>query len=372
MRILHVSEVHWGGVVTLLRHFADEQSRHGHDVHLLAPGAFPRLGSVTHHDWGIVRGEPATYLPAVLQLGRLARELQADVVHLHSFVAGFLGRLSMLQPAGRPVVYQPHAWSSDLYTGSKRTLVERAERIAARTTDAVVTNCQDELEQGERQGIHRPAHVLGVAVDIDHLRPPTEEERLDAKAALGFSDRPMVLVLGRIAYQKAQDLLVPAWERHPLPEADLVLVGPGDVEHLRHLAPEQWGKSVHHAGETKDVRQWLWAADVLAIPSRYETVSLVAAEAMSTGLPVVATRFNGAVEAITAGPLPAGGEVVGSGDMPGVLTACARRLAQRGYDDTERIQARRRAEVLFRPENVYERLQSSYDDAISTYELTKV
>jgi glycosyltransferase involved in cell wall biosynthesis len=190
---------------------------------------------------------------------------------------------------------------------------------------------------------------------------------------VGFPDRRVILVLGRIAYQKAQDLLVPAWEKEPIPDVDLVLVGPGDGDRLRSLAPKEWGRTVHHAGESTDVREWLWAADVLAVPSRYETVSLVAAEALATGLPVVATRFNGAVETITAGPLPAAGEVVAPGDMAGLLRACARRVdGRRRDDDDERAHARRRAELLFRPQNVYERLQSSYSDAISSYGLTRV
>lgn len=41
------------------------------------------------------------------------------------------------------------------------------------------------------------------------------------------------------------------------------------------------------------VRDAMWRADVLCVPSHYETFCIVAAEAMSTGLPVIATRCGG-------------------------------------------------------------------------------
>ena len=354
--------------MTLLRHFTEQQSRHGHDVHLLAPSAFPALHSTIRHEWNLAREAPQGYAGAALHLRRLVHRLDPDVVHLHSFVAGFMGRLPV-PPLGHPVVYQPHAWAFDLYTGPKRALVQGWERAANRFTDGIVANCQDELDEGHHVGVTRRGHVLGVAVDVERFRPPDEQERLAAKAAVGFTERPFVLVLGRIAHQKAQDLLLPVWERQPIPDTDLVLVGPGDAEPLCALVPGQWNRSVHYVGEAHDVRQWLWAADVLAIPSRYETVSLVAAEAMATGLPVVATRFNGAVDAITAGPLPSGGQVVDLGDMTGLLAACERRLVDVQLRRDEGAQARQRAEQLFRPDHVYERLQHAYEDAIDVHKL---
>jgi glycosyltransferase involved in cell wall biosynthesis len=368
VRILHVSEVHWGGVVTLLHHFTEQQRRHGHDVHLLAPAAFPVLEFTERHEWSLAREAPHGYAPAALQLRRLVKQMDPDVVHLHSFVAGFMGRLP-LPPLGRPVVYQPHSWAFDLFTGPKRMLVQGWERAANKFTDAIVANCQDELDEGHQVGITRPGHVLGVAVDVEHFRPPDAAERRAAKAAVGYSERPMVLVLGRIAYQKAQDLLLPAWDRRPVRDADLVLVGPGDAHELCSMAPATWGRTVHYAGESHDVRQWLWAADVLAIPSRYEGFPLVAAEAMATGLPVMATRFNGAVDTIEAGPLPAGGQVVDLGDMQALLTGCERLLVDLQSREEHSAHARSRAEHLFRPEHVYERLQQAYVEAINAHNL---
>ena len=55
LRILHVSEVTWGGVPSLMRHFTDEQVRAGHEVHLLAPEDVLGVPGVVHHRWRLDR-----------------------------------------------------------------------------------------------------------------------------------------------------------------------------------------------------------------------------------------------------------------------------------------------------------------------------
>ena len=99
----------------------------------------------------------------------------------------------------------------------------------------------------------------------------------------GLGDEFAVLVLGRIAFQKGQDLLVPAWEALRPDGMILYLVGPGDVATSRRSHPSTWGRSIRFIGGTDDVRPWLWAVDVLVLRSRYETVALVIAEAMAAG-----------------------------------------------------------------------------------------
>src|SRR5690606_2054446 len=160
LRILHVSEVHWGGVVTLLEHFTAEQVRAGHEVHLLAPAAMRTFDGVAQRTWRISRRRACSAATALRALRRAVREGRPDVLHLHSFVAGFLGR-----PPGRrrllgrvPLVYQPHAWSFDLFTRKPLgNAVRRWERWAARTTAVLVANCADEVAEGRSVGVDVPA-----------------------------------------------------------------------------------------------------------------------------------------------------------------------------------------------------------------------
>jgi glycosyltransferase involved in cell wall biosynthesis len=369
LRVLHVSEVHWGGVVTLLRHFVHEQAGAGHEVHLLAPSGISGLPSAHLHRWTIDRSRAATFPAAWSELRDVVRTVSPDVIHLHSYLAGLLGRSPGALPAGlaTPVVYQPHAWSTQLFTSrlACRALT-MTERMAASRTDMIVANCQDEIDAGRRLGVDVPARSLGVSVDLARFRPPSEDERRCHRSVLGLDGKRVLLVLGRITRQKGQDLLVAEWEsRRPGADDLLVLVGPGDTALLQALAPTTWGRSIRAVGEPADVMPWLRSADLLLLPSRYETVGLVVAEAMATGIPVVATAVDGAVSTIVAGPAPAAGAVVAGGDMKKLLDEALRRLDDPALRAAESAAGRSRSEQMFRPDVVAGRLETAYRDAIA-------
>ncbi len=367
MRVLHVSEVAWGGVVSLVRDFTAEQARRGHEVSLLAPVSFPELGTQPgrRHDWAIDRRRPATFGRALAQLRAAVRAERPDVVHLHSAFAGFLGRLPVLSgvASSAAVVYQPHAWSFEVHTGARaRRVTEAWERLAGRRTDVLVANCTDEIEQGRRVGVRTPAHALGVPIDVERFHPVDGDGRRHWREQVAAGER-VLLCLGRLARQKGQDLLVAAWEHAPLPRTELLLVGPGDPEPLRRLAPTQWGRTIRWVGDQPDVRPYLWASDVLVLPSRYETVAVVGAEAMACGRPVVANRVNGIDMAVTDGPAEPGGCVVPAGDMVGLLEQSARLLDDPHLRAVRGSAGRRRVVDLFTVGSVVDRLDRAYEQA---------
>jgi glycosyltransferase involved in cell wall biosynthesis len=371
LTVLHVNEVTWGGVVTLLDHFMAEQVGAGDRVHLLTPDSYPTdVPGVVRHRWRLQRNRPHGFPRAVRELRRVVREARPDVIHLHSFFAGQLGRFPLaLGGLDVPVVYQAHAWSDRLFpNAAPAAAVRLAERAAGRRTDRLVTNCQDELDRGHEIGVRIPGDVLSVAVDLDRFRPPSEEERRLARKELGIGDEFAVLVLGRIAFQKGQDLLVPAWEARRPDGAVLYLVGPGEVDGLPAAAPFTWGKSIRFMGSTDDVRPWLWASDALLLSSRYETVALVVAEAMACGLPVVATDVDGAREVLLDGEEPPAGTVVPLA-RPELLVEEIERLQRddaltRAYGDA----GVRRAATRFAPDVVAQRLEAAYRAAIADRE----
>ena len=151
MRVVHVSEVSAGGVRRVLSDFAADQVARGFDVHVVGD---PSLAAVagTHHQWRGSRRRPATALTDLVRLHRLLAELSPDVIHLHSFFAGFFGRLPGSMNHRAPVVYQPHSWAFDAARARPtREAIVRFERWAASHTDLVTTNCHDEIP--------RPGHT---------------------------------------------------------------------------------------------------------------------------------------------------------------------------------------------------------------------
>lgn len=366
MRILHVVEVSIGGVVSVVNTYADYQLSAGDDVHVLAPRE-ALLTAGTRHYWRPERRTPHHLPTAVRDLRRLVAELAPDVIHLHSFFPGVLGRIRPLGAGGPAVVYQPHSWAFDAAPTPMGTkLVEAWERRAARRTDAIIVNCDDELREGERHGVQTAAHVVGIPVDTTHFAPADEFQRQTHRRDLGVSDRAVLLCVGRLAKQKGQDLLVQAWQQTPVPGAVLVLLGAGDPRPLAQLAGDQWGQSVVAPGAVEDVRPWLHAADLVVAPSRWESQEVAVMEALACGKAVVATEVNGAREAIEDGPEPAAGAVVGQLDMTAFLDACRLRVIDRATLIRESTAARARAERMSARDAVMTRVRVAYDRAISS------
>ena len=98
--------------------------------------------------------------------------------------------------------------------------------------------------------------------------------------------------LGRMESSKGFDLLIEAFRQAALPGAYLVIVGQGGaLRQLRRAA----GPQVVFPGFTDAPQNWLAAFDSFVSPARSEPYGLVLLEAMQAGLPVVATRTEGAL-----------------------------------------------------------------------------
>ncbi len=172
------------------------------------------------------------------------------------------------------------------------------------------------------------------------IAPPALAERAHARALLGLGEHDFVVGgIGRLDVQKGWDVLCRAAARVRAERLDAVFVVVGDGPDRAALAG---AGAVRFAGYRPDAGSLLSAFDVLAIPSRYEGLPLVALEAMHSGVPVVATPVGGLPE------LLADTGVLVAVDDDGAL---ARALSRLAADPAARAalaeRARRRAADAF-------------------------
>jgi glycosyltransferase involved in cell wall biosynthesis len=371
MRILHVVEVSHGGVVSYVREVGREQARRGHEVHLLAPRGVFDLAEAHSHVWSVNRRRPTGFPGAVRRLRRLAAQTRPDIVHLHSFFPGMLGRFpgipghaaAMRTETGGPLlIYQPHAWAFHAVRKPwSRAAVELWERLAARHTHAIACVSAEEAEEGRRRGIRAQAQTVGLPVDVSRFRPVDDVVKEKWRARLGVREPRLLVCVGRLCRQKGQDRLLDAWARAPVPRTELVLVGPGDPGPLARRAAGQWGRTVRAVGAQDDVRPWLWAADLAVVASRYEGSTLATGEALACGRAVVTTDVGGARHSVGAAEVEAAGCIVAQDRVPALLDECRRRLESPALLDRESRNARRRAERLFDIAAVADRLDELYE-----------
>lgn len=201
----------------------------------------------------------------------------------------------------------------------------------------------------------RPDRVLIAmnTVDVDYFRTRSAlsaEKRAERRAALGLTDKRIIMFNGRLVPRKGTDVLLRAFAalKPDLPEAGLLLVGYGPEEvRLKELASALNVDDVHFAGHVRleDLPGYYACADVFVLPSWGEPWGLVLNEAMAAGLPVIATDQVGAsVDLIRDG---VNGHIVPARDP----TALARALHQVLADPSRAAQMGQQSAQMIAPVN---------------------
>jgi glycosyltransferase involved in cell wall biosynthesis len=143
--------------------------------------------------------------------------------------------------------------------------------------------------------------------------------RAETRAEFGWAPEDLVAIcVARFAPQKAHDVLLEAFAlaRAGEPRLKLLLVGEDPFGDGRERAEAvarrlELGGSVRFTGMRRDVARLMAASDLFVMSSLWEGFGLVFLEAMSSGIPVLATRVSAVPEVIED---QVTGVLVGSGD----------------------------------------------------------
>jgi glycosyltransferase involved in cell wall biosynthesis len=186
--------------------------------------------------------------------------------------------------------------------------------------------------------------VASRGVDTRHFDPQRRCSALRASWGAGEAD-VVALFVGRIAPEKNLDTLLEAWAamqagRGPFDtRVRLVLVGDGPLRPaLQRRHPD-----VVFAGMRggEDLARHYASADLFVFPSLTETWGNVTAEALASGLPVLAFDMAAAAELVQPG---VNGELAGPRDRAGFVRAAARLAADR--ESLQRLRGAARESVL--------------------------
>jgi glycosyltransferase involved in cell wall biosynthesis len=198
---------------------------------------------------------------------------------------------AVLAAGSRPVFWHLHSRPVDRPAVVARNVVKYA--AFGRRVERIICVGAGILDAARRRGAPRSKLVLlPNAIDTHRFAPPAEEERRAAREALGLpADAAVLLHFGWDWETKGGDLFLAAAARLNRPRIALT-IGAGDE--ARAGADRLGIEDVVRVGPPSDrVEQVYAAADVLVASSRAEGMPYAVAEAVSTGLPVVATDIPG-------------------------------------------------------------------------------
>jgi glycogen synthase len=283
---------------------AVEEQRHGVHVHRVREPPFPKDVELFVR-WVQDMNEHMHALAC-----ELCERFDFDLVHSHDWlVAGAAERLA--REIGRPWLVTVHATEYGRHQGWVQTHpqseIHAVERAMVRRADHVIT-CS-EFMRGHVRSVFRVrgAKVTAIPNGIDPRElQPGEEDLAALRARFAAPDEQLVLLVGRLVYEKgfhlALDALAPIVRR--LGKVRFVVAGTGTAEaelkrQARRLRLTRHGTFLGWVGD--DMLHALYrVADLCIVPSIYEPFGLVALEAMASGCLCVVADTGGLREVVPA------------------------------------------------------------------------
>jgi glycosyltransferase involved in cell wall biosynthesis len=268
----------------------------GHHVQLLCPAEAPIYRAAQE------RGLDVTPLPiarrnwqALAAARTWMRRHRVDAINTHSATDSWLFALAARTLRRRPAIVRTRHISARLAPDPL------TRWLYGRGADLLVTTGERLRQVFLEHYRLPPEHVVSAptGIDTDHFSPG---ERRHARRQLGLPpDRLIVGIVATIRRQKGHIYLLDAVRQMPQRDDVLVLVvGDGPSRNLVEAKIAECGltRQVLMVGQQRDVTPWLHSMDICTLPSCAEGVPQSILQAMSCGLPVVATAVGGIVEAV--------------------------------------------------------------------------
>jgi len=345
LRILYVSDVYFprvNGVSTSIRTFRRELQALGHEVTLVAP-AYPQ--STIIDEPGIVRIaaraiplDPEDRLMRASALRRIPAHLGArtfDLVHIQTPFAAHYAGLRIAGELGIPCVATYHTFFEEYLhhyvpfvpRAFTRAIARGISRRQGNQVDALVVPSRAMLSTLSAYGVRSPMTVLPTGIPLAELAGGNGDA---FRRRHGIpARRPLLVHVGRAAFEKNIDFLLRMLMRVRLRHPDVLLVIAGEgpalpdlqksVRRLQLDANVQFVGYLDRAGALLDCFS---AGDVFVFASRTETQGLVLLEAMAQGVPVVAIGEMGTLDVLENGR----GAVIAPPDEQGFADAVSRLL----------------------------------------------
>lgn len=321
-----------GGMNVYVRDLSRELGRRGHHVDVYTRSQDPDVPRISHE---LGRGARVIHLPAGPEqpydkhrvydhlpqfvdgvLGQVAGDgISYDLLHSHYWLSGAVAQ-DLRERWGTPIVHMFHTLGRMKNAVAQRPQErETSRRITVesgivRFADALIAATPAEKEQLIQLYDAAPARirVISPGVDTERFHPIPAAHAKEQIAVC--PDRRVILFVGRIEPLKGIDNLLRAIvqvveEREDLREGLYVPIIGGDPNRVREddemarlqELEEELGIGdvvIFLGSKDQDTLQYYYsAAEMVVMPSDYESFGMVALEAMACGAPVIASDVGG-------------------------------------------------------------------------------
>lgn len=229
------------------------------------------------------------FLP--FKLKALIKQIKTDIVHTHNSTPWIYSAaaVSLLNSKTRLI----HTKHSNL--DEDKTRLQNAERFASKITEYIIADSRSVMDfMVQKQNIpQNKIRLIYNGIDVDKYKVPVHQKQDNIKR---------IGIVARLVPVKDHKSLLEGFTllRQRMPDVELVIIGDGPLkeELTAQAARMQIDSRVKFLGSRRDIPELLSQLDIFVLCSTDEGMPISLLEAMSAGLPVVATRVGGIKEIV--------------------------------------------------------------------------
>jgi glycosyltransferase involved in cell wall biosynthesis len=242
----------------------------------------------------------ATDYPFVVyKLANVLKQNAFDIVHASEAIQTTIAGLACIFARNTKCIFHYHHTHA---TGKQKLLSRLGSRLSDRVM-AVSKASQNATVEFDGTSIEKTfvAHN-----GVEPFREVSQQETTALRTKLGiFENAKVVSIVGRLRPLKGHEILLDACQRVATSFTDplhLIVVGDGSERQRLEAESSRFENfKTHFVGNQNDVAVWFSVADVIAMPSYFESFGLVAVEAMVCGKALVASDIEGPAEIVENG-----------------------------------------------------------------------
>jgi glycosyltransferase involved in cell wall biosynthesis len=320
------------------------------------------------------RISPINDVRGLVALFRHIRKIEPHIVHTHTSKAGLLGRLAAWLARVPRIIHTPHGHVFYGHFGrSLSRIFLQMEKLLGRITHHHIALTPEEGKDYLNLGVAKSNNlsVIHSGVDLNCFRQSATESNTKREELAIPSDSLVVGYVGWLIPIKGVTYLVKAMaevvQRHP--NSLLLMAGKGDEKGVDEIKLKEQvenlglADNVRFLGWRPDVDKIMGCIDIFVLPSLNEGMGRVLVEAMSAGLPIVASRVGGIPDLIKDGQ---NGLLVPPADASALAKAISDLLA----DQEERIRMGEAGKEMCHPysvEAMVEQIDDLYKDLLANH-----
>lgn len=246
-------------------------------------------------------------IKAYFQMRDILKNNFYNIIYCNTPVPSAITRIAAIKTRknGSKIIYSAHGFS--FYDGegkAKKNIFLVIEKLLANITDCIITmNNEDYYNCIKHKFNSKIINVNGVGIQMNEFLPATLEEKNEIRMKNGYSENDFILIYpAELTARKNQTLLFNIVDKLKNRNSNIKLLLPGKGK-LQEEYQEQVKKmglesEIEFLGYRKDIPNLLRMSDLLVASSRTEGLPINIIEAMSIGLPIVATKVRGHVDLI--------------------------------------------------------------------------